>query len=74
MTAVAPNALRTSRIATEAIHSSQGGHRRLTHILLCFQPRMGAWTIRPNQIIPLSPSEKQARREAESNGSAQVKA
>jgi hypothetical protein len=35
---------------------------------------MGVWTIRPNQIILLSPSEKQARREAESDGSGQVEA
>jgi hypothetical protein len=51
-----------------------GGEGRLTHILLCFQYRAKVWNIRPNQIIPLSPFEKQARREAGPNGSGQVKA
>jgi len=43
------------------------------HILLCFQYRANVRNIRPNQIIPLSPFEKQARREAGPNGSGQVK-
>jgi hypothetical protein len=70
MTAVAPNALRTSRIATEAIHSSQAA-RAASHIFFFIFSTLcpdALWTIRldirSEEIIPLSPSEMQARRKA----------
>src|SRR5262249_22456522 len=65
MTAVAPKDFRTSRIATDAIHSSQG--RRLGRcVLLCVSaPVRGSprWNTHARKIIGLSPSEKQAQLE-----------
>src|SRR5262249_9236117 len=58
ITAVAPKAFRTSRIATEAIHSSRGRARPVVFFIL--RSAADAWNIRAGQIIGLSPSEKQA--------------
>src|SRR5262245_43539674 len=62
MTLVGPKALRTSRIATEAIHSLPGQNGGL-HMLLCFQrhPCRRRLDHVTGQIIVLSPSEMQGR-------------